>query len=241
MRIRQLRVSSFRGWRQLDLRPGHHSLVVGAPRAGRSDLIEALRRVLDPDSTRVLPGEFDVYRPTAATSDDDRDADAHDGSDETNPVDGADSAEDEVPVVHRAEVEVVLADLGEALEQHFYRRLELWDRDKDALLAESTADQITEDRHDLVLRLCYRLRWSPEEGPASTGWTIPRTPTPTTSPTTVCAAQIATCSRSCRWNQANRWRCGTAARSANYSTPKVMTSRPCWVIFRMRSTESPMG
>jgi len=120
--------------------------------------------VLDPDSTRVLPGEFDVYRPTAATSDDDRDADAHDGSDETNPVDGADSAEDEAPVVHRAEVEVVLADLGEALEQHFYRRLELWDRDKDALVAESTAEQITEDRHDLVLRLCYRLRWSPEEG-----------------------------------------------------------------------------
>jgi len=59
---------------------------------------------------------------------------------------------------------VVLADLGEALEQHFWRRLELWDRTEDALVVESTAEQITQDRHDLVLRLCYRLRWNPEEG-----------------------------------------------------------------------------
>jgi hypothetical protein len=39
------------------------------------------------------------------------------------------------------------------MEQHFWRRLELWDCDDDSLVAESTAEQITEDRHDLVLIL----------------------------------------------------------------------------------------
>ena len=42
---------------------------------------------------------------------------------------------------------------GKAMEQHFWRRLELWDCDDDSLVAESTAEQITEDRHDLVLIL----------------------------------------------------------------------------------------
>src|SRR5664279_990126 len=65
MRVRQLRISSFRGWRCLTLRPGRHALVVGEPRAGRSDLVEALRRVLDPDSTRNPPSEFDVYLGTS--------------------------------------------------------------------------------------------------------------------------------------------------------------------------------
>ncbi|HZS21980.1 MAG TPA: hypothetical protein VFA63_13475, partial [Pseudonocardiaceae bacterium] len=161
MLIRQLRICSFRGWNALVLRPGPHALVVGVPRAGRSDLIEALRRVLDPDSTRAAPGEFDVHRPTGdalgeAPADDDDAGDVHSNE--------SDNPSDEGPVVHRAEVEVVLADLGEALEQHFWRRLELWDRTEDALVVESTAEQITQDRHDLVLRLCYRLRWNPEEG-----------------------------------------------------------------------------
>jgi putative ATP-dependent endonuclease of OLD family len=164
MRIRQLSISSFRGWRGLELRPGLHSLVVGVPRAGRSDLIEALRRVLDPESTRTPPSEFDVHRPTAAATDDELDADADEEAAETDLADDAGASQHDVPVIHRAEIEVVLADLGEALEQHFYRRLELWDLDDEALVAESTAEQIDEDRNDLVLRLCYRLRWNPEEG-----------------------------------------------------------------------------
>lgn len=159
MLIRQLRICSFRGWSRLELRPGPHALVVGVPRAGRSNLIEALRRVLDPDSTRTPPGEFDVHRLADDAAEDPNDNDAGD----VDPHESADPS-DEEPVVHRAEVEVVLADLGGALEQHFWRWLELWDRIDDALVVESTAEQITEDRHDLVLRLCYRLRWNPEEG-----------------------------------------------------------------------------
>ncbi|MEJ2862151.1 TOPRIM nucleotidyl transferase/hydrolase domain-containing protein [Actinomycetospora flava] len=160
MLIRQLRICSFRGWRDLKLQPGPHALVVGVPRAGRSDLVEAIRRVLDPSSTRTPPDEFDYHRPTGdAVGNPPADYDAGD----VDP-DESDALSDEEPVVHRAEVEVVLASLGEALEQHFWRRLELWDRTEDVLVVESTAEQLTDDRHELVLRLCYRLRWNSEEG-----------------------------------------------------------------------------
>jgi hypothetical protein len=143
MRVRQLRISSFRGWRDLELKAGSHALVVGEPRAGRTALIEALRRVLDPDSTRTPPNEFDAYLADPA---------------DEEPIDG-DSEVD----IRSAEVEVVLSDLGEVLKQHFFRRLELWDTEDDELVEASTADDLDEDRHELVLRLCYRLRWNPEE------------------------------------------------------------------------------
>jgi putative ATP-dependent endonuclease of OLD family len=162
MRIRQVRISAFRGWQELELRPGRHALVVGEPRAGRSDLIEALRRVLGPDSTRTPPDEFDVYLPIQTGTDGEVCTDGG-GTGGGDVPDARDDATEAAPDIRRAEVEVVLADLGEALEQHFFRRLELWDRDDDALVIESTAEQLDKDRHELVLRLCYRLRWNPEE------------------------------------------------------------------------------
>jgi hypothetical protein len=68
--------------------------------------------------------------------------------------------------------------LGEALAQHFWRRLELWDRHGDQLVAESTAEQLNQDRHELVLRLCYRLRWNPEEGVGEHWVDYPKTSNP---------------------------------------------------------------
>lgn len=160
MRIRQLHISSFQGWRDLELRPGQHALVVGEPRAGRSNLVEALRRVLDPDSTRTPPSEFDVYLSSAS--------DGGDDGGETADVDREEaptSINEDVEVdIRLAEVEVVLSDLGEALEQHFFRRLEVWDTQEGVLVDRSAAEDLDEDRHELVLRLCYRLRWNPEEG-----------------------------------------------------------------------------
>src|SRR6266550_466902 len=180
MRVRQLRISSFRGWRELDLRPGHHAVVVGEPRAGRSDLIEALRRVLDPDSTRSSPGEFDVY--LAASAEDGADEDQNvevddaDDDDEAEPTDN----EDIEVETRSAEVEVVLAELGEALEQHFFRRLEVWDTDADVLVERSVADELDAEHHELVLRLCYRLRWNPEEGTGEHWVDYPKTSDPDT-------------------------------------------------------------
>jgi hypothetical protein len=174
MRVRQLRISSFRGWRELELQPGQHALVVGEPRAGRSDLVEALRRVLDPDSTRTPPTEFDVYlsAPSAGGPGDDAEPDAAD-------ADRDDESDDDAEVDLRlAEVEVVLCDLGEVLEQHFYRRLELWDIEDDVLVEASAAEDLDEDRHELVLRLCYRLRWNPEEGVGEHWVDYPKTSDP---------------------------------------------------------------
>jgi predicted ATP-dependent endonuclease of OLD family len=123
MRVRHLRISSFRGWRDLKLRPGEHALVVGEHRAGRSDLVEALRRVLDPDSTRTPPTEFDVYLAGSGEDSSGEDA-APDDADVDGEEKSADDGDAEIEF-RSAEVEVVLSELGEALEQHFFRRLEL--------------------------------------------------------------------------------------------------------------------
>ncbi|MFI7368216.1 hypothetical protein ACIBO4_39355 [Streptomyces sp. NPDC050149] len=52
VRVTRVRVEGFRGWGHLDVRPYSHVLVAGVPRAGRTDLITALARVLDPDAAR---------------------------------------------------------------------------------------------------------------------------------------------------------------------------------------------
>ena len=75
---------------------GGHVAVVGEPRAGRSDLITAIRRVLDPRSTAARVDPLDVHRPLAGRS----------GS--TPPL---------------TEVELTLVDLGSALEQLLDKRL----------------------------------------------------------------------------------------------------------------------
>ena len=67
MRVVALHIAGFRGWPDLTLKPTGHLLVAGEPRAGRSDLIEALRRVLDPELTRNPPDEFDVFQPGPAS------------------------------------------------------------------------------------------------------------------------------------------------------------------------------
>ncbi|HEY0166605.1 MAG TPA: TOPRIM nucleotidyl transferase/hydrolase domain-containing protein [Jatrophihabitans sp.] len=62
MRISHLRLANFRGWAELDLTPGTHVLLAGVPRAGRSDILIALTRLLDPAYNRVQPSEADVRR-----------------------------------------------------------------------------------------------------------------------------------------------------------------------------------
>lgn len=178
-----MRISAFRGWQELDLRPGRHAVVVGEPRAGRTDLVEALRRVLDPDSTRSSPSEFDVHLPWQAGTgdrevDDDAPVGANEDIEQDTEYDGDVDVAGDGPEVRQAEVEVVLSDLGETLEQHFFRRLELWDVDDDALVVESMAEQIDEERHELVLRLCYRLVWRAEEGTGEHWVDYPKTSVP---------------------------------------------------------------
>lgn len=62
MRVYLLEIRHFRGFKAAPILPVDHVVLVGEPRAGRSDIIDALDRVLSPDSTRGrLPTELDFY------------------------------------------------------------------------------------------------------------------------------------------------------------------------------------
>ena len=62
MKVRRIEVCHFRGFKNLSLFPRDHVFLVGQPGAGRSDLIEALWRVLSPDSTRgSLVDDLDFF------------------------------------------------------------------------------------------------------------------------------------------------------------------------------------
>ncbi len=96
MRVARVRLQRFRGFEQAEIVPDADVVVVGEPRAGRSDLITGLRRVLEPRSTTARPNDLDVFRPFAAA-----------GS-----------------ATELTEVEVSLLDLDPALSQDLNDRLE---------------------------------------------------------------------------------------------------------------------
>jgi putative ATP-dependent endonuclease of OLD family len=54
MHVKKLDIQHFRGFSDLVVRPQGHVVVMGEPGAGRSDLIEALGRVLDSDASRPV-------------------------------------------------------------------------------------------------------------------------------------------------------------------------------------------
>lgn len=101
MRIIRLRLSRFRGFSDLDLYPPPNVLLVGEPRAGRSTILDAIRRVLDAGSTRVRPSRWDITLPSV---------DIEDG--DTYPL---------------TSVEATLIDLDDEIEQLLDDRLEMLD------------------------------------------------------------------------------------------------------------------
>lgn len=98
MRTARLRLQGFRGFAEASLVPGEHVALIGEPRAGRSDIITGLRRVLEPRSTSARIDPLDVHRPAPMADQD-----------------------EELPLT---EVEVSLVDLGDGLKQLFDSRLE---------------------------------------------------------------------------------------------------------------------
>ena len=62
----------------------------------------------------------------------------------------------------RAEVEVVLGDLGDDLAQQFFDQLEFWKPDEKCVIDELEAPEDL-DSYEQVVRLCYRLRWNSDE------------------------------------------------------------------------------
>ena len=131
MQIRQVDIRHFRGFRSLRIKPSGHVLLVGEPRAGRSDLVEALTRVFDPDSTRAtLTDDLDFFNRDIAT---------------------------------RAEVEVVLGNLGDELEQRFFDQIELWNASSQTLLPPAAPGEEAPSDCERVVRLCYRAEWQEDE------------------------------------------------------------------------------
>jgi putative ATP-dependent endonuclease of OLD family len=61
LNVTQLTMTNWRGFEHQVLQPHGHVLLAGEPRAGRSSVLTALHRVLDPEATRTVE-EFDFYR-----------------------------------------------------------------------------------------------------------------------------------------------------------------------------------
>lgn len=67
MYIRQLNVKYFRGFTDIEIKPKSHVVLMGEPGAGRSDLINAISKVLDPDIIRAGgTTELDFYQRNTA-------------------------------------------------------------------------------------------------------------------------------------------------------------------------------
>lgn len=128
MNIYEVSLRVFRGFENLTFKPGSDVALVGEPRAGRSNLIEGLRRVLTSGGVRyTTPSELDLWM---------------------------------LDLSRRAEVEVVVGDLGSDLEQDFLDHLEAWDLDEDQLASPRPPTEGAEPANtEWVLRLCYRLEW----------------------------------------------------------------------------------
>jgi hypothetical protein len=101
MYVARVGLHRFRGYADQVIMPTRHAVVVGEPRAGRSDLIMGLRRALDPRSWSRTPDLSDLYRSAAKPA-----GEASDGE---------------------TVVEVTLLGLGGDLEQDLDDRLELID------------------------------------------------------------------------------------------------------------------
>lgn len=61
MRILQLNIRNFRGFSEFEFKPNGHVLIMSEPGSGKSDIVNALARLLDPYSDRFPTSELDYY------------------------------------------------------------------------------------------------------------------------------------------------------------------------------------
>lgn len=128
----KVELNRFRGFEYLEFRPAGNVFLVGEPRAGRTTILAALRKVLDPSSTRVRPSLWDVHRPMAALN-------------EGTPY----------PLTT---VEVTLVELDEAIEQELDERIELIDPVTGGLASLNDATMVL----GLRLRYCLQYNAADE-------------------------------------------------------------------------------
>jgi hypothetical protein len=166
VRITRLKATNFRGWADLDLQQPGHVLALGEPRAGRTDLVAALARVLDPRSTRLSPVVTDIHQrlvvsvPGQGSDDGGGAPDGDPGEVDEEPT-GAGDGESEGAVVDvarapSAQVEVTLVDLGPDLEQEALGALEPL---TEGLQVDDSGD--ASPTAALGLRIAYRVTYDP--------------------------------------------------------------------------------
>lgn len=139
MKIARIRLQLFRGFESADIYLNGHTAIAGEPRSGRSDIVEALKRVLDPRSTRSRVNPLDIFR--RSRSEDRVDSDGATNGGETMPT-------------PRTEVEITLLDLGPELEDLLDDYLEAFDASTGQLADSSSAATSV-----LGMRMCYRARY----------------------------------------------------------------------------------
>jgi hypothetical protein len=144
MRVARLEINRFRGFESFVLIRRANVLVVGESRAGRSDLIAALRRVLDPRTIQARPSEWDVYRPLAEIDEDD------------DQIDDEQDAEDESSTALTS-IKITLLDLSVSQQQDLDERLELLDPTTGLVVDSEDPDA------ELGIRLAYYLRYDRDE------------------------------------------------------------------------------
>ncbi|MBY3989557.1 hypothetical protein HQO84_25535 [Rhodococcus fascians] len=109
MRVARLRIERFRGYRHAELVVPENMVLAGESQAGRTDIVQALRQVLDARSTRSRVNPLDIFRP----------------------ADGDEAA--------LTEVEVTLLDLGDDLETLLSENLETFDAKTGEIATSSNA------------------------------------------------------------------------------------------------------
>lgn len=109
MKVARLRIDRFRGYRHAAFVVPEHMVLAGEPQAGRTDIVEALRRVHDARSTRSRVNPLDLHRP----------------------ADG-----DEEPLT---EVEVTLSELRDDLETLLSENLETFEQSTGEIATSSNA------------------------------------------------------------------------------------------------------
>ncbi|MBA4020912.1 MAG: hypothetical protein C0482_00960 [Gordonia sp.] len=164
MQITRLRAKNFRGWVDLDIQQTGHVVALGEPRAGRTDIVAALARVLDPRSTRLIPSITDIHQSFVITGSgqglgkEERAAEGKAGEHGAESVIEPEDVDcDNEGVVVRAsfaEVEATLVDLGPDVEQEALGALEPLTEDRQV---DESGD--ANPSAALGLRIAYRLSY----------------------------------------------------------------------------------
>lgn len=157
VRVSRLLITGFRGFRHLDLYPRDSVLLAGVARAGRTDIITALIRVLDPDASRG-PFITDLHQYVPPEDPDDEQVESDTSTSAAPALHASVSAlRSQIVRVPSANIEVTLTDLDPGVQQLFDQYLEPLDPS-----GRVSEDVDADEAAPLCVRIAYRLTYDIE-------------------------------------------------------------------------------